>query len=240
MEAPLITIFVRHAADCKYVGDEFCKRCNCRKHLRWSRNGKQYRRAANVRTWAEAEKVKRGLEDQLTGRKPATDAARAGMLIEDAVDVFMQAKRNDGLEAPSLQKLQKTCDRINEFSRTSGVFLLEDISLVHLTTWNWGLYFNTIHSIRTNQERVKTFFRYFHNAGVIAKNPAVAWQRIKGKTPQVSGFTAAEFDRILAAIPSVERKQAYRDRERTQKAAQDLQQKLRPLSWSCAMPALPS
>lgn len=34
MEAPLITIFVRHSPDCKYVGDEFGKRCKCKKHLR--------------------------------------------------------------------------------------------------------------------------------------------------------------------------------------------------------------
>jgi len=31
MRAPLITIFVRHSADCKYMGDEFCKRCKCKK-----------------------------------------------------------------------------------------------------------------------------------------------------------------------------------------------------------------
>ena len=26
---PIITIFVRHSADCKYAGDEFEKRCRC-------------------------------------------------------------------------------------------------------------------------------------------------------------------------------------------------------------------
>jgi len=31
MEAPLITIFVRHSKECKYVGDEFCKRCQMQK-----------------------------------------------------------------------------------------------------------------------------------------------------------------------------------------------------------------
>jgi hypothetical protein len=77
MEAPLITIFVRHAADCKYAGDEFCKRCNCHKHLRWSRNGKQYRRKSGSRTWAAAEDAKRRLEEELTGRKAATDATQA-------------------------------------------------------------------------------------------------------------------------------------------------------------------
>ncbi len=59
----VITIFVRHSADCKYAGDEFCKRSNCGKHFRWTQNGKQYRRQAGTRTWAEAEGLKRRLEE---------------------------------------------------------------------------------------------------------------------------------------------------------------------------------
>jgi integrase/recombinase XerD len=51
MNAPLVTVFVRHSPGCKYVGDEFCKRCNCRKHLRWTQDGKQYRRMAGTRSW---------------------------------------------------------------------------------------------------------------------------------------------------------------------------------------------
>jgi len=47
---PSITIFVRHAPGCKYREDETWKRCNCRKHLRWSHDSKQYRRSANTRS----------------------------------------------------------------------------------------------------------------------------------------------------------------------------------------------
>ena len=46
---PVITIFVRHTPGCKYAGDEFCKRCNCRKHLRWSLGGEQHRKQAGTR-----------------------------------------------------------------------------------------------------------------------------------------------------------------------------------------------
>ena len=70
MEAPLITIFVRHSKECKYVGDEFCKRCKCKKHLRWSMNGKQFRKKTGARSWAGAEDKKRELEAQLMGRDP--------------------------------------------------------------------------------------------------------------------------------------------------------------------------
>lgn len=234
MEAPLITVFVRHSADCKYRGDEFCKRCNCRKHLRWSSNGKQYRRKTGSRSWTGAEEAKRRVEDELTGRKTSSQPEHGPMQISDAVDLYMKAKRNDGLEPPTLQKLQKVCDRIQEFANAEGIYTLEGITLIHLTNWPWNKFLKTTHSLRSNQERVKAFFRYFHNAGVIAKNPAAAWQRVKGKTEQVSGFTATEFESILAAIPKVERKQTYSGKERKKltvmlKGSKDLQQKLRAL-----------
>jgi len=235
MEAPLITIFVRHSAGCKYAVDEFCKRCHCRKHLRWTQNGKQYRRKTGSRSWEGAEDARRRLEDEITGRKPDKQTPRHGpMLIADAIKVYMDAKRNDGLEPPTLKKLEKVCDRIRVFAEGSGILTLEGVTLVHLTTWPWGRYLKATHSLRSNQERVKSFFRYFHNAGVISKNPAAAWSRVKGKTEQVSGFTPEEFERILAAIPKVERKHTYSKSDRKNNvrvltATKDVQQKLRAL-----------
>ena len=73
MSTPVITIFVRHSAidgkPCKYADDEFSRRCNCRKHFRWTQNGTQYRRTAGTRSWEEAEDRKRDLQDQLADRK---------------------------------------------------------------------------------------------------------------------------------------------------------------------------
>jgi integrase/recombinase XerD len=158
-------------------------------------NGKQYRRKAGSRSWEQAEEAKRRIEDELAGRTPVTPESR--MVVAEAVKVFMQAKRNDGLEPPTIAKLQKTCYRIQEFCETAGVFTLEGVSLIHLTTWPWERYSNTTHSLRTNQERVKSFFLHFHNAGVIAKNPTAAWKRIKGKTEQASGFTQKEYEEIM-------------------------------------------
>jgi hypothetical protein len=62
------------------------------------------------------------------------------------------------------------------------------------------------HSLRTNQERVKSFFRYFHNAGVIAKNPAVAWKRIAGKVEQASGSIAKEYEKIVKVAANTDPK----------------------------------
>jgi hypothetical protein len=87
-----------------------------------------------LRSWQEAEEQKRRLEDELTGRAPA-ETKDGRMPVSTAIEKFMQAKRNDGLEEPTLQKLQKTCDRFREFAEADGLFVLDSITLVGLTNW---------------------------------------------------------------------------------------------------------
>jgi hypothetical protein len=62
---PTVAIFVRHSKDCQHRDDYFYKKCKCRKHLRWTQNGKQITASAKTRTWSEAEKAKRAVEDEL-------------------------------------------------------------------------------------------------------------------------------------------------------------------------------
>jgi integrase/recombinase XerD len=64
---PLITIFVRHSADCDHSDDNFYKRCKCRKSLRYFHNGKQRMVSAKTRSWGLAEEAKRKLEDKFVG-----------------------------------------------------------------------------------------------------------------------------------------------------------------------------
>jgi site-specific recombinase XerD len=204
MSLPVITIMVRHSKGCKYFGDEFCKRCNCRKALRWSRSGKQFRKSAGTRSWAEAEKAKDRLEAELTGA-PLLASLKVKMSVVDAVDTFMAAKRNDGLEPPTLQKLTKVTARILSFCNADGVYALEVVNLTHVTTWPWSKYFKTTHSLTINQQRVKSFFRYFHNAGVLTHNPAASWKTVKGKTTQISGFEPEEFEHVIETAKTNQR-----------------------------------
>jgi hypothetical protein len=115
---PVITIFVRHSEDCKYSGDEFSKRCPCRKHLRWSHDGKQHRRKAGARSWAEAEKVKRDLEDQLAGRSPAKTVKPR--TIAEGIDLFVQDKQIQGLTPDLIKKYELWLDRLRDYCEAPG------------------------------------------------------------------------------------------------------------------------
>jgi integrase/recombinase XerD len=89
---PSITIFVRHSKGCKYEGEEFSRRCNCRKHFRWTQGGVQYRRKKGTLSWAEAEDNKRRLEDQLAGRIPTAPEQITGQPFSAAIKAFLTEK----------------------------------------------------------------------------------------------------------------------------------------------------
>ena len=101
----------------------------------------------------------------------------------------MQAKRNDGnSEPPTLQKLQKTCDRIRGFCGERRLFVLDNVSLMHLTTWAWDRYFSTSHLTPDESRASEILFPVLPQRGRDRKNPAAAWKRIAGKVEQVFGL----------------------------------------------------
>src|SRR4051794_24495190 len=131
--APVITIFVRHSSDCKYAGDEFAKACRCRKHFRWSQNGQQLRRKAGTRSWAEAERLKRELEDHISGR--STPEITAGKAIADAVTVFHADKKNQGISRDVLNKYVRELERLKTFCERQGAFTVQAITREMLTSY---------------------------------------------------------------------------------------------------------
>jgi len=102
------------------TGDEFCKRCNCRKHLRWTQDGNQYRRkVGGTRSWEQAEEEKRRLEDQLAGRtchlEPTT-----GKPLTDAITVFIQSKKSKNITKKVLDKYTRELSAAADLLRVQG------------------------------------------------------------------------------------------------------------------------
>ena len=199
--APLVTIFVRHSAECKYAGDEFEKRCRCRKHFRWTQNGKQYRRKTGTRAWAEAEQLKRELEDQLAGRLPAPETGKpAGKTIADAVELFLKDKKVQGVCANVTYKYTRELERLQRHCDANRVLVVQGITRELLTnycsTWE-ALYPSTITRAKM-RERLRSFLRYCYEAQWLPRIPQVP--KIKIEEPETQPLTAEEYARLLDAI----------------------------------------
>lgn len=132
--SPVVTIFVRHSADCRYRGNEFAKRCNCRKHLRWSQNGTQNRKTAGTLSWAEAENKKLELEDKLAGRSLATENSGA-VAIQNAIDLFVQNKKNQGVSTSVTKKYSLELELLRKYSDHQAVYTVNGITRELLTRY---------------------------------------------------------------------------------------------------------
>lgn len=198
---PLITIFVRHAAECKYAGDEFSKRCNCRKHFRWTQDGVQVRKKAGTRSWAEAEEEKRRLEDQLAGRVPTVETK--AVTIRGAIETFIREKEVAGVSAKCI-KYQYTPElrRLAEFMEGKRVFTVAGITPVLLTEFKgtWKRYSST-YTRAIVQKRLIAFFNFCVSVDYIAKVPALS--PVKIDEPPTMPLTEVEYRKILETVAYV-------------------------------------
>ncbi|MCU1296360.1 MAG: phage integrase, partial [Acidobacteriaceae bacterium] len=200
MATPVITVFVRHTARCKYAGDEFSKRCNCRKHFRWTQNGKQHRRQAGTRSWAEADEIKRRLEDQLAGRVlsgPSNDART----LADAIEVFKADKKSQGVSEGVLNKYARELDRLRRFTETKGLFTVAGLSRELIISYQagWDTLYPSSNTRQQVQARLKHFLRFCYDNKWLERVPRLS--TIKGDEAPTLPLTAPEYEKLLATIP---------------------------------------
>jgi site-specific recombinase XerD len=202
MSAPIITIFVRHSLDCQHTGDEFYKRCDCWKHLRWSYGGKQYRRATKERTWAGAERVKREIELSYEAVGKPVEPDRPATLRQ-SIATFIQDKEGQNLDAAVLGKYRRELGRLVDFCEHHGKFYLPEISLPDLTEFrsSWESDYPSSITRQKVQERLRAFFRYALHAGFIQRNPAAAMSPIKAAQVPTLPLADDQFNKLVSAIP---------------------------------------
>lgn len=202
--APLITIFVRHSADCKYKGDEFEKRCKCRKHFRWTHNGEQYRRKASTRSWVEAEEQKRNLEDQLAGRTPRT-AEVAGITLAEAIKLFDRSKEAQGVVPQVRSQYARDLGRLLKFSESRSLFTpAQALTLDNLILWRgtWSSTFApSTYTQSVTQRRLRHFLKFAYRADWITKIPHLSY--IKIDEPETEPLTDVEYKKVLSAARKV-------------------------------------
>lgn len=198
--SPVITIFVRHAEGCKYSGDEFSRRCNCRKHFRWTRNGTQYRQKAGTRSWEEAEEIKRQLQDQLAGRTVEPRAEDSVRSVSEAIGTFIKDKTVQGITPGVIKKYTLELGRLSQYCERKGVYTVQGISRELLTDFcsTWEELYPSSYTRAKVRERCRSFLRYCFECKWLERIPALP--KIKIEEPPTMPLTAKEYARLLDAI----------------------------------------
>lgn len=191
----LVTVFVRHKPTCRYASDETYRRCTCRKHLRWVVNGTQYRKSADTRSWQEAEKVKRDIEDQLAGT--AAEVTETAKNLSDAVAAFLDEKRVRNVAAPVQAAYARELDRLVRHCAAKGIFTAQAITRETLTafcaTWP-DIYPSSYTRVRV-RERLQGFVKFAYDNEWMRRKLPLPPMVID--EPPTMPLTAAEFDALI-------------------------------------------
>jgi site-specific recombinase XerD len=201
MGTPLITVFVRHKPACKFAGDEFNKSCRCRKHLRWSLGGKQFRKQAGTRSWSEAEAAKGRLIAQLTGSPDAPPVvAPDKQTIRAAKDVFVQAKEVRRISTDAVQRYRVELTRFVTFCENAGVFTLDAVNLVLILNYKatWPTIYKSSTTQLIVQKRLSGFLRFCKDAGWLKSIPKL--DPVKVTEPPTLPLTESEYTRLLKVL----------------------------------------
>ena len=160
----------------KYAGDESAKRCDCRKWLRWTQDGTRHRRTAKTRSWAEAEQIKRDLEDHLSGKVAAAEPTGTKH-IRAAIEVFLADKRVTGITQDVLNKYTRELARLRDYCESRGVYIVAGLTREILTGYasTWERQYPSTQTRSVVRTRCRGFLTYCYQAEWISR---IAWRQI--------------------------------------------------------------
>lgn len=206
MSSPVITIFVRHNGACKQT-DEQWKRCTCRKHFRWStgqgKELRQYRQAANTRSWAEAEELKRKLEDQLSGVVPISTPETTAKPLSEAATAFLDEKRVQNVSRHTINVYTLDTARFIQHMNAAGVYHVQGVTRELLTSFcaTWPTFLHSSFSRFRMRERVQGFVKFCYDNEWMRRKLPLPLMTID--EPPTMPLTPEEFDRLLAATKTL-------------------------------------
>ena len=199
-----VLLYKRHTATCERRADPNYRRCGCAVWLQWNQHGEQTRKSAKTRSWEMAEQRARKLEQQYLDVELGNAAPGAPTTVAAAIALFLDSKRGTGgVASNTLYKYGLTLARLQAFCDAKDIIHVKDITLSQLTTWRATWPFESPLAQRNNQARVKGFFKYCTNAGLILTNPTLQLSGIEVKVDEASRvrpFEPKEYQKILDTV----------------------------------------
>ena len=199
----IVTVYVRHAANCPRKDDQYWKRCKCPKWLYINNEGQRSQRSAKTRAWERAEdarrELERGIEEAGAPRNAGLQAKESAPPVKEAVARFLAAKKSENLSDSTLDKLNTIFEKqLLRWADQQGITTLDQIGVGELeafrSTWR-----DAALARKKKQERVIGFFYYCLRRGWIKNIPALLLGRIRVTEKPTDYFTKEQFSKIIDA-----------------------------------------
>lgn len=203
---PKVSVYSRHREDCRWAGNDRKISCDCPKTLVWFRNGKLHRTSAETCDGEIAEGKALELTNSFTAAATGKPQSKptTGKLIDEAITLFIDSKRQDDLTERHLARLKFELEGFSRFALSKGLANIGDVATTHVLEFR-----NSLEGAQNTRAkrivRLIGFFQFAVEMGWIVRNVAkVKAVRISpSDRQQPRALTDAQFTTLLAAIPKV-------------------------------------
>ena len=147
----VVTVYVRHRAECQHDGKPFFRGCDCPKWLRYSgdvclcgrsHKGRQHRFAAGVRSWKQAEEKREEAQKRLdAGDRTPLPVTETQKTIKQSIETFLLSKQGERLSNATIRKLRYQLFLFDTFMGDRSRFFPVEITATDVveyrSTWKW-------------------------------------------------------------------------------------------------------
>lgn len=190
----MLRLYRRHRTSCPQTSERY-RRCNCPIYVKGTLAGEAVRQSLDLTSWTAAIDVIAQWNEagEIGGTKAAIPT------IADAITKFFEDAAARSLRAATIAKYTILLERrLRTWCENEGYRLLKqltpDVLRQFRATWPDGPL-----AAHKNLERLRTFFRFCHQAGWIKSNAALAVKPPKVRPNPTLPFTEEEFGQLLEA-----------------------------------------
>ena len=197
----MLTIYRRHKGKCKHAADRISKLCRCALWAKGTLEGKPYQKSLKTRSFERAQQVIRDIEDGTIEAAPAITLTHASKAF--LADLQAQNRTSD-----TIRKYKLLFSHLEKFGDANHLHGIPEFTFEQLAAFRAGWTEKGVNTKNKKLDRLKAFFGFCHDAGMVLKNPATAIKAAAAPKVRVQPFSADEQGKMLAK-PQTSRIRAF-------------------------------
>lgn len=207
----MLTLYRRHSRDCQHFSKRRnsprTKGCDCPLWVQGSLGGEYVRESLNITSWEAASEKVRAWE--ASGEIGVVK--RNVPNVKEAVQKFLEDATARNLKPESVKKIRDVVERrFLGYCANKGFKLLRQVDVDAVREFRNELVGSySPNSTRKRLEYVRSFFRFCHQSGWIATNPAIVVKPPKADENGVETFEPKEIEAMLKAAEGFNTKTRY-------------------------------
>jgi integrase/recombinase XerD len=212
---PTVKVYARHSAKCPHHGDRNYRGCKCLKWIYCYHDGKSPRFSAKTRSWTQAEKLQREIQDSLDPMQAELNRLKniqqsQQIPIQHAIEAFLSDVAARRL-APRTQRNYSVALTVHLASWTekNRIRFLSQLTTPQLTRWR-STWTGSSGTAQLHREVVSTFLNFCVQQDWMPRNPARYLTKMQHRRQPTDYFTPQQFEYLLRVAASLASRFNYR------------------------------